>query len=225
MSRQRRNFSGSEKMSILREHLIEHIPVSDICDKHGIQPTLFYLWQKKLFEEGAGVFDRPAKQSTRQKSADAAKIEKLEAKLQQKKRGSRRTYGRTYRAKKKSWGDLTGQWVPHDTGDSLVDFVEKWSAKTELTARHLVGHIGITRSKYYDWRKRFGKVNEHNARVPRDHWLEDWRETCHRGFPYTVSAGRVSPVDVHDARSGRGGHQPHERLSGTLCGGSFTAME
>ncbi len=84
MSRQRRNFSGSEKMSILREHLIEHIPVSDICDKHGIQPTLFYLWQKKLFEEGAGVFDRTEKQSTRQKSADAAKIEKLEAKLQQK---------------------------------------------------------------------------------------------------------------------------------------------
>ena len=66
--------------------------------------------------------------------------------------------------------------MPHDTRDSLVDFVEKWSAKTELTARHLVGHIGITRSKYYDWRKRFGKVNEHNARVPRDHWLEDWEK-------------------------------------------------
>ena len=71
-------------MSILREHLIEHIPVSEICDKHGIQPTLFHLWQKKLFEEGASVFDRPARKSSRQKSADAAKIEKLEAKLQQK---------------------------------------------------------------------------------------------------------------------------------------------
>jgi len=31
--------------------------------------------------------------------------------------------------------------------------------------------IGITRSKYQDWVTRFGKVNEHNAWVPRDHWL------------------------------------------------------
>jgi putative transposase len=33
--------------------------------------------------------------------------------------------------------------------------------------------IGIGRSKYEDWRNRFGKVNEHNAWVPRDHWLTD----------------------------------------------------
>jgi putative transposase len=33
--------------------------------------------------------------------------------------------------------------------------------------------IGITRSKYQDWVTRFGKVNEHNAWVPRDHWLID----------------------------------------------------
>jgi transposase InsO family protein len=33
--------------------------------------------------------------------------------------------------------------------------------------------LGITRSKYHDWIRRFGKVNEHNAWVPRDHWLTD----------------------------------------------------
>jgi putative transposase len=33
--------------------------------------------------------------------------------------------------------------------------------------------IGISRSKYHDWVGRFGKVNEHNAWVPRDHWLTD----------------------------------------------------
>ena len=33
--------------------------------------------------------------------------------------------------------------------------------------------IGISRSKYHDWIQRFGKVNEHNAWVPRDHWLTD----------------------------------------------------
>jgi hypothetical protein len=37
-----------------------------------------------------------------------------------------------------------------------------------------VGWIGIARSKFYDWRARYGKVNEHNAWIPRDHWIEDW---------------------------------------------------
>jgi len=84
MGKQRRNFSGTEKMAILRAHLIEKVPVSELSDKHGIQPTMFYLWQKKLFENGASVFDRPAKRSPRQKAAEAARIEKLEAKVQEK---------------------------------------------------------------------------------------------------------------------------------------------
>ncbi|MGB3088272.1 MAG: DDE-type integrase/transposase/recombinase [Phycisphaerae bacterium] len=39
-----------------------------------------------------------------------------------------------------------------------------------------MGWIGIGQSKYYHWRSRYGKVNEHNAWVPRDHWLEDWEK-------------------------------------------------
>ena len=27
-------------------------------------------------------------------------------------------------------------------------------------------------SKFYHWKARYGKANEHNAQVPRDHWLE-----------------------------------------------------
>lgn len=46
-----------------------------------------------------------------------------------------------------------------------------WSCKTELPAEQFVGWIGIARGKFFDWRKRYGKVNEHNALVPRDHWL------------------------------------------------------
>ncbi len=51
--------------------------------------------------------------------------------------------------------------------------MQKWSDKTEISAPRLVGWIGISRSKYYGWRKRYGKVNEHNALTPRDHWLDD----------------------------------------------------
>jgi transposase-like protein len=84
MRRQRRNFSGSEKMAILREHLIDKVPVSEICDKHGLNPTLFYQWQKRLFEEGAVVFEQPRAKSNRQKAAETRRIEALEAKVQEK---------------------------------------------------------------------------------------------------------------------------------------------
>ncbi len=48
------------------------------------------------------------------------------------------------------------------------------SAKTELPTTQLVSWIGIARGKYFDWRQRYGKANEHNALVPRDHWIDDW---------------------------------------------------
>ena len=66
---------------------------------------------------------------------------------------------------------MTQSWVPHDTRDDIVDYVQHWSQRTELPASQLITWLGITSSKFYDWKQRFGKVNEHNARVPRDHWL------------------------------------------------------
>ena len=53
----------------------------------------------------------------------------------------------------------------------MIDFVRTWSEKTELPKTRLVTWLGIARSKYHDWRDRYGQVNEHNAWVPRDHWL------------------------------------------------------
>jgi hypothetical protein len=44
-----------------------------------------------------------------------------------------------------------------------VDFVREFSAKTDLPVTRLVGWIGIARGKYFDWRSRYGKANEHNA--------------------------------------------------------------
>ncbi len=58
--------------------------------------------------------------------------------------------------------------------DEVVDFVGCWSRKTEIAIWTLVLWLGIGLSKFYNWRTRYGKANEHNARVPRDHWLEDW---------------------------------------------------
>ncbi|MEP0842979.1 MAG: IS3 family transposase [Phycisphaerae bacterium] len=42
----------------------------------------------------------------------------------------------------------------------------------------MTGWLGVRSSKFYDWRSRYGKVNEHNAWVPRDHWLEPWEKAA-----------------------------------------------
>jgi putative transposase len=48
--------------------------------------------------------------------------------------------------------------------------------------RAVIGWLNITASKFYDWRERYGKVNEHNGWVPRDFWLEDWEKQAIIGF-------------------------------------------
>ncbi len=55
-----------------------------------------------------------------------------------------------------------------------MDFVNHWSGLTEISVARFVIWLGISRSKFYDWRARYGMVNEHNGRIPRDFWLEDW---------------------------------------------------
>jgi transposase-like protein len=78
----RRQYSPEQKVAILREHLIEHTPVSDLCDKHQIHPTLFYQWQKAFFENGAAAF--AGRRSRPQGSKEQDKIARLEAKLKTK---------------------------------------------------------------------------------------------------------------------------------------------
>nr|WP_261341658.1 IS3 family transposase [Tautonia sociabilis] len=51
-----------------------------------------------------------------------------------------------------------------------------WTERTELPARRLLGWLGLGTSKFHDWKRRYGKVNEHNGKVPRDWWLEDWEK-------------------------------------------------
>ena len=63
-----------------------------------------------------------------------------------------------------------------DVRDAVVDFVRKWSEKTQTAVARLVAWLEIVRSKYQDWTRRYGRVNEHNAWIPRDHWLEVWEK-------------------------------------------------
>ena len=49
-----------------------------------------------------------------------------------------------------------------------------WTDRADVSAKQLVAWLGVGGSKFFDWKARYGKVNEHNAAVPRDFWLEDW---------------------------------------------------
>ena len=69
---------------------------------------------------------------------------------------------------------MNGSWVQPDIRDEVVDYVRYWSDKTGIKATKMIRWININRSKYYDWRNRYGKVNEHNSWIPRDFWLTDF---------------------------------------------------
>ncbi|MBF0440258.1 MAG: transposase [Magnetococcales bacterium] len=52
----RKRYTAEEKVSILRMHLLEKTPISDLCDQHRLHPTMFYRWQKEFFENGVLAF-------------------------------------------------------------------------------------------------------------------------------------------------------------------------
>ncbi|MGA8103841.1 MAG: transposase [Candidatus Acidiferrales bacterium] len=58
MKKQRKHYTPEEKVVILRRHLVEGVPISDLCDEQGLQPTVFYRWQKEFFENGAAAFQQ-----------------------------------------------------------------------------------------------------------------------------------------------------------------------
>jgi len=68
---------------------------------------------------------------------------------------------------------LRDGWAEPDTRDNVVDYVRNWSDKTEIAEATMIAWIGISRSKFYDWRQRYGRVNTHNGLMPRDFWLSD----------------------------------------------------
>ena len=62
-----KHYAAVEKVAILGRHLLERVPVSDLCDQYHIQPSVFYNWQKQFFENGAAAFEqvRSAPRNTR----------------------------------------------------------------------------------------------------------------------------------------------------------------
>jgi len=112
--------------------------------------------------------------------------------------------------------------------------VRRWNERTEISAGQFVGWLGITSSKFHDWRRRYGKVNEHNAWIPRDWWLDDWEKQAiiRFSFEYPLEGYRrlafmmldrdvaaVSPSSVYRVlkaagRIGRSTNKPSKKGTG-----------
>lgn len=82
---------------------------------------------------------------------------------------------------------MKSSWAEPDVRDEVVDYIRYWSDKTGIKATKMIRWIGIHRSKYYDWASRYGKVNEHNAWIPRDFWLADWEKQAIIDYYYDHS--------------------------------------
>jgi transposase len=81
MSRQRTHYSPEQKVAILKQHLLEKTPIADLCDRYGLQPNVFYRWQKQFFENGPLTFQRQGGAKT---NGLEKKVKALEQKLAQK---------------------------------------------------------------------------------------------------------------------------------------------
>ena len=64
----------------------------------------------------------------------------------------------------------------------MVDYVQYWKDRTEVAAKQILGWMKVPQGTFYSWKQRYGKVNEHNGWIPRDHWLEDWEKEAILNF-------------------------------------------
>jgi len=81
MKKTRTHYTPEEKVAILRRHLLEQEPISKICDELGLQPTVFYRWQKEFFENGAAAFQTKGRSNAQ---PEQERIEYLTKKIQTK---------------------------------------------------------------------------------------------------------------------------------------------
>lgn len=81
--RTRRHFTTEQKTDLLKRHFNDKVPVSQICEENQLQPSVFYTWQRHLFEKAPAAFDAPSRTSSREKKLEE-RIAQLEAKLSRK---------------------------------------------------------------------------------------------------------------------------------------------
>jgi transposase len=80
MSRTRRHFTAQQKADVVRRHLADNVPVSDLADELGVQPTQIHTWVRQVLDQAEKAFERSAG-AKRDDARKDQRIERLEAKL------------------------------------------------------------------------------------------------------------------------------------------------
>lgn len=84
--RSRRQFTTEQKVAILKRHMVDKVPVSNLCDELGLQPSVFYHWQKQMLENLAAAFSTPAATNgpSKREKEQAHELAQLKARLAKK---------------------------------------------------------------------------------------------------------------------------------------------
>ena len=83
----RRKYTTEQKVAILRRHLVEKVAVSDLCEEYKIQPSVFYQWQRAVFENLGAALESSGDEGVarqREKRELTSKIDHLESRLAKK---------------------------------------------------------------------------------------------------------------------------------------------
>jgi len=152
------NVTGTDKNGNERDHSVNFVIFYlnldvDLMKLADIAGEFFF---RAVWQYGGNLSDRYLNVHTSTSSIAGTNSERID-----------QLWYRAHALKKRTWGDLTALWVAHDVRDAIMDFIAHWSEHTEIRALQLVCWIGLSRSKFYSWRNRYGKANEHNALVPR----------------------------------------------------------
>ncbi|MEZ4465652.1 MAG: transposase [bacterium] len=165
----RRQFTPDEKAAIIREHLVEKVEVLALCEKHGIQPSLFYLWRNQLFENLAapcGIVGPLGTPQQRAVDAERNKVAQLEARLAQKDQ-RHRSAGRENIALKKDGGS-EGPMGPPRYARRGCRHHHTVALLTGLAVRLVLGWAGLQPGRFYDWKRRYQeRANEHTTTTSR----------------------------------------------------------
>jgi transposase-like protein len=76
--RPRRNFTTEQKAAILRRHFLDRVPISELCEEYGLQPSVFHQWRQQLFENAPSALTRPSR--AREKALER-QVDRLEEKV------------------------------------------------------------------------------------------------------------------------------------------------
>ena len=100
----------------------------------------------------------------------------------------------------------------------MVDFVRHWTERTQLSTKRLVQWIGVGMSKFYDWTKRYGKVNDttRSCRATIGWKPGSGKPLCR--FLRRASLGRLPALDLHAHGCRPGSCQPRDRVSRAQAG-------